>query len=916
MEGASDVARPDGDTEPPDTLLQERSTLCISIPQPGTVLQRGNAGFKQELDKWYAATESNAAEALVLLKARLRQAKPDEFWATLSEGMAKLVDAQYGFVSKRILANNQDSSVEIPPYGAPGSCLMAQTWYYNDEKGTEGNQPGVKYIVYGCPCEHMRHDKVLVIPERLNEVVVDNPNKAAFVVPAEAYLAIPLWQDGKCFAHFGVMWSAAGIKRRRLSWAYMEIMMHALEDMVVAAFERSNFAKLAQTQSFGPVIPHEVVTAAQSLKPYARSLSHELRTPMQGVVGMLDVMYATVQEASEGATDPGMRAVFRLLKENIEVVQDSSRRAVEAADNVVYAYDMNMGVPEMPISPPEKEPWGKRHLEKRPDIVVTGDNVPINFKSVKRRRLSESHCYKPSKQRRTLEPSPNRINGRCKGEPYPASDFGDDYSRGIPDGTSSMDMLSAKHGILPPGLRHTNIRDLLQYLVNDSLKVGGRPDSAIARETEGGELIEVMVARPNGEVKIKMIEWSVDPGVPETILIDEQDLARVITGVFLNALKFTEEGRIVLTVRLSPRSRFIVINIRDSGPGIPESFLPNLFKPFSKEDDSLTRVTEGLGLGLYVAKGLAHKLGGQLKCVRSDTTGPHRGSEFEMRVPTSPFDIPSSPFASPSPRSRSATRVPTEPMHRSSASRDSISSTDIPTPRSRRTALAQTRKRGRSTLTSSRRRSPSPLDGKVPTPAAGAKRGEAFDRKLAARYPLTFLVVEDNKINRRLLVSMLAKLGYASVHEAYDGADAVRVMQSPRGRDVDVVLMDLWMPFMDGYEASERILGMAPAGPGGSGSEEEEVEAEGQIAEGEAGGEQATWNPRWKARPTILAVTADVTDEALKRAAKAGMRGFLTKPYKLHDLERLIVQYCATRSAGPEATVAEEAEGMEVEEEL
>lgn len=135
---------------------------------------------------------------------------------------------------------------------------------------------------------------------------------------------------------------------------------------------------------------------------------------------------------------------------------------------------------------------------------------------------------------------------------------------------------------------------------------------------------------------------------------------------------------------------------------------------------------------------------------------------------------------------------------------------------------------------------------------------------------LTFLVAEDNKINRKLLVSMLRKLGYTAVHEAYDGADAVRQMTMDRvdGKHIDVVLMDLWMPYMDGYEAAERILSM----------------------------DKFINGNKFK-KPTILAVTADVTDGALERAAKAGMKGFMTKPYKLLDLERLIVEYCAQQDA-------------------
>jgi K+-sensing histidine kinase KdpD len=69
------------------------------------------------------------------------------------------------------------------------------------------------------------------------------------------------------------------------------------------------------------IIPLSAITASQSLKPYARSLSHELRTPMQGVVGMLDIMYSTVLDAIANQQNDRVRDVFTDLKNHIEVVQ-------------------------------------------------------------------------------------------------------------------------------------------------------------------------------------------------------------------------------------------------------------------------------------------------------------------------------------------------------------------------------------------------------------------------------------------------------------------------------------------------------------------------------------------------------------------------------------------------------------------
>ena len=145
-----------------------------------------------------------------------------------------------------------------------------------------------------------------------------------------------------------------------------------------------------------------------------------------------------------------------------------------------------------------------------------------------------------------------------------------------------------------------------------------------------------------------------------------------------------------------------------------------------------------------------------------------------------------------------------------------------------------------------------------------------IDRALASKYPLNFLVAEDNAINRKLLVGMLQKFGYKTIHQAHNGAEAVRQMAIHRAphEQVDVVLMDLWMPLMDGYEATDKILSMS-----------------GQDGYAKKGG------------PTVLAVTADVTDHALERAAAVGMKGYMTKPYKMLDLQKLITEYCARSQA-------------------
>jgi CheY-like chemotaxis protein len=550
---------------------------------------------------------------------------------------------------------------------------------------------------------------------------------------------------------------------------------------------------------------------------------------------------------------------------------------------------MNMGVPETPLSPLDKTPdqWNTFWREMRPDLMIPGNDMRAPLRGIKRRRpevswadhANKTRVVKIARQRvrdTFSEEPPMRGTKSC---PPDASAMDLDQldhtcshgtSLGKCDSTTSP-MFASEHSKVP-GLRHTNLREVLQYVINDALKVGGRPDSAIAEATDTGERIEVRTRSSNGEVHTKWIEWTVSADVPETIVIDERDLAKMVSCLALNAIKFTQDGSITLQATLSAKGRYIVINIKDTGSGIPAAFLPNLFKPFSREDDSMTRQSEGLGLGLMVAKGIARKLGGDLFCLRSHVSGPGKGSEFEMRVPLTPDDIcsrPATPFGSPtlSIKSRMSidaevprldlTRSPvTPPLTSDSFKHDGERQPPItpiitlhPAKSPDNIGLATPRR----TLSPARQHA---------TRALSSER-DVVPTDLGEQLPLNILVVDDNAINRRVLVSMLGRLGYRNITTAFNGNDAVETVRrnalAPASEAFDVVLMDLWMPLLDGFQATEVILKM----------------------------------PELERKPTILAVSADITDAALDRAVKSGMKGFVTKPFVTRDIARLIRTYCA-----------------------
>lgn len=568
---------------------------------------------------------------------------------------------------------------------------------------------------------------------------------------------------------------------------------------------------------------------------------------------------------------------------------DSSRRAVEAADNVVHAYDMNMGVPETPRSPLDKTPdqWNTFWREMRPDLMLAGHSMPGTIRGLKRKRneLSWADNIKP----RISRPVRQRIRDSFSEEPPtrgslfcpPATSAVDlerldkTCSHGTSLGkcdSSTSPMFASEHS-KAPGLRHTNLREVLQYVINDALKVGGRPDFAVAQATDTGEKIEVRTRGSNGTAHTKWIEWTVSPDVPETILIDERDLAKMVSCLALNAIKFTQYGTITLQATLSAKGRYIVINIKDTGSGIPAAFLPNLFKPFSREDDSLTRQSEGLGLGLMVAKGIARKLGGDLFCLRSHTTGPCKGSEFEMRVPLSPGQIcsrPTTPFGSPTPSMKSRMSVDRETSTEADVPRMDLCYTPATPPLSSDLSKKEVDFQAPSTPAIAIQTVTPPEEAGIITPrrtssppyVRGARalssERDVVPSDLAKQVPLNILVVDDNAINRRVLVSMLGRLGYKDVQTAFNGNDAVETVRrnafTPGLPAFDLILMDLWMPLLDGFQATETILTMGDL----------------------------------PLKPTIMAVSADITEAALNKAVESGMKGFVSKPFVTRDIARLI----------------------------
>ena len=126
------------------------------------------------------------------------------------------------------------------------------------------------------------------------------------------------------------------------------------------------------------------------------------------------------------------------------------------------------------------------------------------------------------------------------------------------------------------------------------------------------------------------IEFYLEKGLADKdsfIISDEIKIRKVLTNIINNALKFTEKGQISFGYKLKQNELEFFID--DSGIGIPEEFIPNIFNRFQKAENPLDKLYEGLGLGLSISKGNIDLLKGKIWVDSS----PGKGSTFYFTIP-------------------------------------------------------------------------------------------------------------------------------------------------------------------------------------------------------------------------------------------------------------------------------------------
>ena len=143
------------------------------------------------------------------------------------------------------------------------------------------------------------------------------------------------------------------------------------------------------------------------------------------------------------------------------------------------------------------------------------------------------------------------------------------------------------------------------------------------------EVVKSAIARYEPAVAEKQIEIRglIAEGEDE-IFVDRPAVDAILNHLIGNAVKYTAEGEIV--VRAAQKDGIVSIQVSDTGRGIAESFLPEVFKPFKQEDATDSRTFDGTGIGLTIAKKLSNLMGGDIR-VKSEKG---KGSAFAVVLPS------------------------------------------------------------------------------------------------------------------------------------------------------------------------------------------------------------------------------------------------------------------------------------------
>jgi PAS domain S-box-containing protein len=420
--------------------------------------------------------------------------------------------------------------------------------------------------------------------------------------------------------------------------------------------------------------------------------------------------------------------------------------------------------------------------------------------------------------------------------------------------------------------------------------------------------------------------------VPAWIMGDVTRLRQVIVNLVNNAVKFTPSGSISVEVRravrapaalgfepprvVEPARAILEFTVRDTGIGIPQERIDRLFKAFSQVDSSTTRKYGGTGLGLAICQRLTQLMGGDIR-VESKAG---QGSAFVFTIQTEPAPGSSDPGLPILPiplrnglvlcvednavtqarlltffekagaecvmvpdvaaAQEALARLPRPPalLIVEGGEHDGVSAIDalagLKCPRLILFPFGQTAPvppaDGQPYASTSKPIRSAAFTHAINSIYIGGHSGAtatapASDRPVGEEIPLEVLLAEDNAVNQKVALRFLERLGYRAEAVA-NGLEAITALENRR---YDLVLMDIQMPEMDGFEATRQI----------------------RIRLGA------------ERQPKIVALTANAMQGDRETCVAAGMDDYISKPVKMHEIAAVIRKHFgkpATTTTAPE----------------
>ncbi|MEZ4591369.1 MAG: ATP-binding protein [Chloroflexota bacterium] len=179
--------------------------------------------------------------------------------------------------------------------------------------------------------------------------------------------------------------------------------------------------------------------------------------------------------------------------------------------------------------------------------------------------------------------------------------------------------------------------DILLTVINDILDFSKIEANKLELEEREVDLLDCFkqignLFQPQAEAKQIQFTSSVADDVPRFAVCDDIRLRQVLGNLIGNAIKFTREGFVTVTVTAVPQTSntaCLFLSVQDSGIGIHPDKMNKLFQPFSQADSSTSRRFGGTGLGLIISKRLVEAMGGSISVISE----PGEGSTFFVAVP-------------------------------------------------------------------------------------------------------------------------------------------------------------------------------------------------------------------------------------------------------------------------------------------